>query len=183
MIRRLYIDPGVHHHACATFDDFTLVRVDFVAPDAFMAFPSPEALFELVIEKPQLYPGSDEKDPNDCVDVFGAARLAEGFLRSRGGPIARYVFPNDWKGQMKKPPHHLRVWDVLTPAERAVFARDSGHDVDGVNDKIQRACQLLAAYGKVKEYSWQAHNLLDAVGLGLWHLKRTGRAGHRFSRP
>jgi hypothetical protein len=176
---RLYIDPGVHFHACALFRDRELQTVSFVAPDTFAdngcPFP-PRELVDLVIEKPVLR-GPNGKDPNDCVDVFGAARLAEGAIRYQDGPKAFYVIPEDWKGSFKKPPHHRQVWANLTPEEHAVFARDAGLEVHFIADKIEAACQRLARTRKVSGYSWKAHNLLDAVGLGLWHLGRlhTGR--------
>lgn len=182
MTVRLYIDPGVHHLACAHFHDLRLLSVSFIPREAFLAGAAGGVtLFEVVIEKPQIYEGSnDEKDPNDCVDVAMAAAFAEAAIRARGGPPAQYVLPRDWKGQLKKPHHHERIWSVLDAGEKDAFARDSGHMVEEISAKIDRACELLVHSKKVKEYKWKAHNLLDAVGLGLWHLGRTGRAGHRF---
>lgn len=179
MTGRLYIDPGKHFHACALFRDLELQTVAFVAPETFAnnGCPfEPAALMHLVIEKPVLR-GPNGKDPNDCLDVFGAAQLAAGVIRYQGGPAALYVIPEDWKGSFKKPPHHRKVWAELSPDEREVFARDAGHEVDEIRDKIEAACQRLARSRKVTGYSWKAHNLLDAVGLGLWHLGRlhTGR--------
>lgn len=171
MTIHLYIDPGKLFNAWAVFVGSRLETVYFVAPE-IDACDTHRNLSSLVIEKPQIYKGSDEKDPNDCLDVFGAARLAEGIIRARGGPAAHYVLPREWKGSFKKPPHHRQVWAALSPAEREVFARDSGHEVDFITDKIERACQTLARTRKVTGYSWKAHNLLDAVGLGLWHHRR-----------
>ncbi len=186
MILRLYIDPGVNFHACALFDGLQLAQVALIAPDAFLAYPHAHQLHELVIEKMEVYPGAQQEDPNDLIDVHGAAKTAEAFIRARGGPVAVWPKPKDWKGQIKKWQHHARVWSVLSPAERETFARDSGHTVDAVGKKIDEACERWAQgdvnrRGKVRGYEWSAHNLLDAVGLGLWHLGRTGRAGHRFS--
>jgi hypothetical protein len=173
---RLYIDPGKHFHAAAGFTDGVLAQVQFFAPDARLNCREVRLLDSLVIEKPVLR-GANGKDPNDCVDVFGAARLTEGYIVAHGGPAALYVIPEDWKGSFKKPPHHRKVWAELSPDEREVFARDAGHEVDEIRDKIEAACQRLARSRKVTGYSWKAHNLLDAVGLGLWHLGRlhTGR--------
>ncbi len=194
MSANLYIDPGVHQHACATFSAGVLLAVALGTPDVFVDAPEDivRGLTYLVIEKPQIYKGSDEKDPNDCLDVFGAARFAEGCIRARGGPAAQYVLPREWKGQIDKPPHHMRIWSVLSRSEREAFARSADPYIkrtkaekarpleEFIAHKIGDACEALARTGKVTGYSWQAHNLLDAVGLGLWHLKRTGRGGRRF---
>jgi hypothetical protein len=179
LTRRLYIDPGVHFHACALFRDLELQTVCFVAPETFANNGCPfnvAQLSHLVIEKPVLR-GPNGKDPNDCLDVFGAAQLAAGVIRYQGGPAALYVIPEDWKGQFKKPPHHRKVWAELSFSERLIVATDSGHTTEHIRDKIEKACQTLARTRKVTGYSWKAHNLLDAVGLGLWHLGRlhTGR--------
>lgn len=190
---RLFIDPGAHHLACAHFEELQLLSVEYLPREAFLdGSTAAVGLAELVIEKPQIYGGPDSKDPNDCVDVAMAAAFAEAAIRGRGGPPAQYVLPRAWKGQMKKPPHHLAIWRTLRPPEKAIFARDADKHIfrtkveskmlleDFVSAKIERGCELLARTGKVKEYSWKAHNLLDAVGLGLWHLGRTGRAGQRY---
>lgn len=178
MTLRLYIDPGKHFHACALFSDECLSLALFHPPEA-VPFGACDPLADIVIEKPVLR-GPNGKDPNDCVDVFGAARLTEGFIRARGGPAAFYVIPEDWKSQFKKPPHHRKVWAALSPTERVIFASHAGYDVDEIRDRIEAACQRLARTRKVTGYSWKAHNLLDAVGLGLWHLGRL-HSGHMIS--
>lgn len=181
MTLRLYIDPGKHFHALAHFENGLLTWASFESVDTCgRDYASLKTLDSLVVEKPQIYPGSDEKDPNDCLEVYGSARLTEGFIRARGGPAAFYVTPKDWKGSFKKPPHHRQVWANLTPAERETFARDAGHEVDFIGKKIEKACETLARTRKVSGYSWKAHNLLDAVGLGLWHLCRLNK-GHALS--
>lgn len=178
----LYIDPGVHFHACAVFRGPQLMSVAFVAPETFADDGYPRMLpAQVIIEKPQIYPGADEKNPNDLLEVYGAARFAEGAIRQQGGPAAHYVLPREWKGSFKKPPHHRQVWAALSPAERECFARDAGLEVDFIHDKIEAACERLARTGKVTGYSWKAHNLLDAVGLGLWHHRRI--RGRRLPPP
>lgn len=194
MTATLYLDPGVQKHASALFIAGLLFEVSLDSPAAYLeplSAGSGIGLSELVIEKPQIYPGSDEKDPNDCLDVFGAARLAEGGIRARGGPAAQYVLPREWKGQIDKPPHHARIWMALSAGERTAFARSADQYIkrnkvektwpleEFIAHKIDHACALLAQHGEVRQYSWQAHNLLDAVGIGLWHLGRTGRGGRR----
>jgi hypothetical protein len=136
----------------------------------------------LVIERMRIYTGKAGKgeDPNDLIDVTQAAAFAEGAIVARGGPRAAWVYASDWKGQIKKPLHHMRLWSVLAPHERAVLAAAIGMSEDAIKEKIDAACKRLALTGKVTGYAWQAHNLFDAVGIGLWDLKRVGVAGHRF---
>jgi hypothetical protein len=177
MALRLYIDPGKHEHACAIFRSGALASVQFIAPAAFGDTSFLQHTDAVVIEKPQVYPGADEKNPNDLLDVYGAARMSEGMMLVLGGPAAHYVLPREWKGGFQKPAHHRQVWAALSPAEKEVFARDSGLEVEFIGDKIEKACETLARTRKVSGYSWKAHNLLDAVGLGLWHHRRLrGRA-------
>jgi hypothetical protein len=172
MTLRLYIDPGKHFHACAIFRSGALASVQFIAPAAFGSTSFLQHTDAIVIEKPQVYLGADEKNPNDLLDVYGAARMSEGMMLVLGGPAAHYVLPREWKGSFKKPSHHRQVWAALSQQEREIFARDAGHEVDFIHDKIEAACERLARTGKVTGYSWKAHNLLDAVGLGLWHHRR-----------
>lgn len=184
----LYIDPGVHALACAWFRDGVLVGTCMAPREEFApkGWPIPRAQEDaLVIERMRVYankPGKGE-DPNDLIDVTQAAAFAEGAIVARGGPRALWVYAADWKGQIKKPIHHRRIWSVLTPSERAVLAAAIGMTQEAIHEKIEAACKRLAVTGKVTGYAWTAHNLFDAVGLGLWHLKRVGVAGHRFSVP
>jgi hypothetical protein len=99
----------------------------------------------LVIEKPTIYPHSKAR-PNDIVTLaISAGRLAE-----RVDARAEvWVLPRQWKGQIPKTKRledyiiYKRVMAALNELERAVLAQ---HGSD--------------------------HNVVDAVGIGLWHLGR-----------
>lgn len=180
----LAIDPGVAPLAWANFFGGALLSCGFMPRESF-ASGNWHHLHDLVIEKPFIYPKVSEGDPNDLIDVTGAAYFAEGAIRARGGPPAKYVFPRDWKGQLDKPIHHARVWSVLTAPERRAFEHDTGLAAADVEAKIDRACDLIAKGirnkdGSPKEYAWKTHNLLDAIGLGLWRLERVGVGGRRY---
>lgn len=181
----LAIDPGVAQLATACFKGGALAWCAFVPREVFVVWEWDE-VFELVIERPRITGQTRGKDPNDQLDLTGAAYFAEGAIRARGGPPARYVTPSEWKGMLDKPIHHERVWSVLSALERRAFERDTGHAAADIERKIERACDLIAKGvrnkdGSPKEYAWKTHNLLDAVGLGLWHLGRVGIGGRRFS--
>jgi hypothetical protein len=181
----LAIDPGVAPLAWARFFGGALHSCGFMPREAFAAADWTD-LHSLVIEKPFIYPKASKGDPNDLIDLAGAAYFAEGAIVARGGPRAHYVYPRDWKGQLDKPIHHERVWSMLSPPEIAAFCRDTGLTSDEVAAKIERACDLLAKGirnkdGSPKEYAWKTHNLLDAIGLGLWRLGRVGVGARRFA--
>jgi hypothetical protein len=178
----LYIDPAVHELACAWFTDGVLRGAAMVPREDFAKTNHILLPQHLVIERMRIYGGKsdDGKDPNDLLDVTQAAAFAEGAIVARGGPRAVWVYARDWKGQVKKPIHHMRLWSVLTPGERATLAAAIGMTEAAIEKKIADACKRLALTGKVTGYSWTAHNLFDAVGIGLWRSRRVGVAGHRF---
>lgn len=178
----LYIDPAVHELACAWFGGGELHAAAMLPREWFLQPGVPAGVETLWIERMKVYQGKASKgeDPNDLIDVTGASYFVEACIAMRGGPRANYVFASDWKGQIKKPIHHMRIWSVLTPLEKMRLAAVIGMSEDAIKKKIDEACQRLARTGKVTGYSWKAHNLFDAVGIGLWQLRRVGLAGHRF---
>ncbi len=99
----------------------------------------------VVIERPTVYPRSPVP-PNDIVEL---AITAGGLACSFDGPV-EWVLPRTWKGTIPKEIMAERIIMALTPKERSVL--------DGVK------CAASAR-----------HNVIDAIGLGLWHLKRLGR--------
>ena len=179
-MRALYIDPGVHRMACARFDDARLASVYFLKPVEFLTVDL-GALDRLVVEWPEVYQSTGHKKANDLIELGGAARFVEAAILARSSVPVLRVTPRAWKGQIKKPPHHWRIWHSLTAEERVIAARAFGASVEDVRSKIQSACERLARTGKESGYRWAAHNLLDAIGLGLWDSKRVGRAGHRLT--
>jgi hypothetical protein len=175
----LFGDPAVHRQALAFYGArATLERVQFMTLEE-AARVDWRALQSLVLELPRIDDQTSGKDPNDIVDLNGAAHEFAGIVRGRGGPLARWVNRTTWKGSEKKPIHHQRIWNALWPAEREIFAACTGLTVDFIAKKIDDACERYARTRKVTGYSWEAHNLLDGVGLGLFELRRTGRAGVR----
>jgi hypothetical protein len=175
-----YIDPGVEQSACALFTSGVLEGVLFVTPAALVGFDRGD-LYAAVIENPRISGQTRGKDPNDLMDLAVVVGDLRGVIRARCGVEAELVAPVSWKGNEVKPIHHSRVWAALAPAERLTLADCIGWTPEEVEAKIEEACQKYAQLGRVVGYSWRAHNLLDAVGLGLWGLKRVGRAGARLN--
>lgn len=167
------IDPGKNELASAHFWNGVLFKVLLTPREYFLR--ELEAPTTVVIEKPQIYPGCPSTDLNDLIEVTGAAFFAEAGIMCSGGPAAKYIHPKEWKRQAKKPPNHWKSWQALSIDEREVIARDTGLPSAQIGEKILSACKRLAGTGKVSKYSWAEHNIFDAVGIGLWFLKRTGK--------
>ncbi len=103
------------------------------------------SVLSVVIECPQIYPGVKSKgNPNDLIKLaFEAGRIIGLF-----NPVElRVIKPRDWKGTIKKEAMLKRILSKLTEEELAI--------VKAAN--IPKAVE---------------HNVLDAIGIGLWHLGR-----------
>lgn len=98
--------------------------------------------WQVVLEIPRVYHGKGKGDLNDLIDV---ATLVGGLATL--GSSTHFVTPSEWKGQAPKDVTARRVLERLTPAERELF-----NDCDGP-DGLK-------------------HNVLDAIGIGLWKVGR-----------
>jgi hypothetical protein len=151
-VRLVAIDPGVRHLGVAVFDNGRLVRARLVEIENLTEITY-AICREVVIEKPQVYPKSPG-DPNDLIDlaivvgrIAGHFEVAQPLSRSQP-PRFSFYKPSQWKGQTPKPIHHARI--------RAELERQGTLSCV----EIPRAKSL-------------AHNIWDAVGLGLFHIKKT----------
>ncbi len=166
------IDPGNvaargHSNYLAHFDNEELIDI---CPTTWQSMRLEAYPDVVVIEKPQQDGRSTRVPPRVLIDLAWNGALLAGALRPRS--LVCYT-PNDWKGQVSKPVHHLRLWRVLSTIERKCFPADT-------EERIRKGAEATArAAGKLKNYSFEAHNLLDAVGLGLFYLKRIGKGGAR----
>lgn len=146
-------DPG-EDTGWAWFYESRLTYCGLIAWDGWtparpnLDFEQARALgFTLVVEKPQVYRASRSKaDPNDLI-----------FLAMRAGVLINFYClyteniltptPAEWKGQTPKSVSERRTRKLLTPEETRVLA----------------GCGVSAAL---------LHNVIDAVGIGLWALGR-----------
>lgn len=99
----------------------------------------------VLVEIPRWYP-HDQKDTNDLLDLCVLVGEVKRFYESQSCKV-ELVFPRTWKGTVPKPIHNKRVLAALTPEEVAVLPKRP----------------------RAKDHD---HNLLDAIGLGLWKLGR-----------
>ncbi len=96
----------------------------------------------IVLEVPQVYRGPRTPNPDDLIQLAGVVGAV-----AFGLPSAEKIhfLPREWKGQIKKEIHHPRILQKLSDAEK------SG---------IEKTATSLV------------HNVYDAIGIGLFHLKR-----------
>ena len=141
------VDPGKHANAYARFVKGFLVGVDKIK---HINSPSHSHFYgyKVVVESQQIYRYMVE-DPNDLIAVAHGAGQVMGIVGQIGLEV-ELVLPSTWKGQVPKDIHHPRIRAKLDSAELALL--------DGLNK------------GQLKD-------ILDAVGIGLWWLKKEGIRG------
>lgn len=162
-----YADPGVHRIARAIFVNRQAVSIDYLPACETVSRTLPASF--LGIEKPQIYQNTPTAQANDCLDVWGAACWFRAEVRRNSVRVLseRIVSPEEWKGQLPKPVHHARLWEAMAESERALFPADT-------EERIRKGIQR-GGYTNAKGNDF--HNLLDAVGIGLFCESRTARAG------
>lgn len=101
-----------------------------------------------VIEKPRIYPGAKQKARAEDVITL-AVRAGEWGGRLEHLSTIRYVEPHQWKGSVPKEIHQPRIWAKLNDKEKSI---------------LDKACQGMAPSKR--------HNVIDAVGIGLWAVGR-----------
>lgn len=158
----LAIDPGVCT-GWATYEGTTLTGCG-VGEDLYLNARGLSDLARVVIECPKLRPWG-EKNPNAILTLARNAgewggRVQGAFIDCTpdGGYLpVEYVLPNDWKGSLTKEQCHPRLWAVLSVEEQST--------VDAA---------FRAAKGRNGLAPSKRHNVLDAIGIGLWAVGRFG---------
>lgn len=143
--RLVALDPG-DATGWAFFEEGLLVAAGCSKPDDICDDVPRGALRAdiVVIELPQNWPG---KTPITSIITL-AVRVGTFKERwERYGASVELVWPTTWKGSVPKKIHNDRVLEALSAAER----------------------KLLPKRPRAKDFD---HNMLDAVGIGLWKLGR-----------
>jgi hypothetical protein len=167
----LAVDPGIRGCGVALFKAGGLVKAAYVKNPFFAGNGAAEAasmgravqhwtetscgyVDHIAVEWPQIYvsqlragKGKKKADPNDLLALCGVDAALAALL---GTPTTSYQ-PHQWKGSMDKDASHLRIESRLRPAELAVAAE--GREAAGALE----------------------HNVIDAIGIGLFHLGRFER--------
>lgn len=112
--------------------------------------PLPDRLELLVVERPVIYPGGRTRNPNDQITLALSAGEWLGRFRARSREV-QLIEPRAWKGTIDGDVCNARVFGRLDAGEQMV-----------VDDAI-RAQKVPAR---------KRHNVLDAVGIGLFVSRR-----------
>jgi hypothetical protein len=136
-------------HACRAYEQADLaLSAKKIAAEVNALFAPNERISGLVIELPKIYIGKVCADPRDIRDLAVLVGTMLGHIGANSSPETFLVEPRTWKGTIKKAIHHARIKAQLKENERAI---------------------ALAAEDR---FGARAHNVLDAVGLGLYILGR-----------
>jgi Holliday junction resolvasome RuvABC endonuclease subunit len=100
-----------------------------------------------LVEHPRVYPGMPKTDLNDLLDVVAVGAAVTAQLWTRAIEVET-VFPSEWKGNVPKPTMLQRIREKLSADERARCVWTNKSDNEDV---------------------------LDAIGIGLWHHKRLNK--------
>ncbi len=141
----LAIDPGADA-GWAVFDDHgILFACGLGAPTGYSRFD------RVVLERPMIYPAPRQRArPRDVITLALRAGEAAGLYARRDGIEPEYFEPDVWKGgSISKATHHPRIWRRLSGLEQWVVSKDTR--------------------GILKS---KQHNMLDAIGIGLFALGR-----------
>lgn len=150
-------DPG-GHAGFAVFVKGRLVKCGHGKHHKFLAAPvwkySKGGVF--IVERPKSYPGKKSKqDPNALMQTdFRAGEITQ-LYRMSGYSLEVVCPPNEWKGTIGKPEKgeqyeiERRVLDRLDDEERALLYQSSSAKSGSLDD-----------------------NMIDAIGIGLWRLRR-----------
>ena len=126
-----------------------------------------ESIVRVIWECPQLDARSRRATPAVVGLAATGGELAGLYAGANAGTIER-VTPAQWKGSVPKPIAHARTWRVLTPHEREILG---GATTEAAIAAAQKK-GALDRWGKDGARYYPArftmHNLLDAVGIGLW---------------
>jgi hypothetical protein len=143
----LAIDPG-KATGWAYFRNHILVMSGVIPFDISMTVPfATWSVDEVIIEKPVIYdPKRWEGDPNDLISVAIVAGYIGGIVNCRN---VKWITPQRWKGNRPKNVDHRHTMSLLSTEEKEVIKEDWK--------------------GVLKS---QKHNMIDAIGIGLWYLRR-----------
>lgn len=137
------IDPGKNEFAWALFDNKKLIKCGMCEVDNIRDLVYGVMIDEVVIEVPQIYMQRKWKgDPNDLIDVAVTAGRVAGQFSQ-----VEFVRPRIWKGNRPK-------------------------DIDNnytLSQLISKELTILNICGVQKS---KRHNVVDAIGIGLWKLGR-----------
>jgi hypothetical protein len=120
-------------------------NLDFFIRDMIGQLPSAK---DAIVELPRIYPKERKVDPNDLINLAAVA----GAFSCKAWQSATFVTPRDWKGTVPKELCHKRAIKALGTGELSIL-----------NEALRETPESLA------------HNLLDAVAIGVYWSKKYGK--------
>ena len=145
----LCIDPGTTCAGWAGFskEDKALLRCGLVRGSDWIEtaknLPAFSECDTLIIEDPRIYPASKAR----ANDIMKLAKSVGAFVASVDAAYTKLVTPATWKKSIPKLIHQKRIMRALTDSELAIL----------------NGCQCPKSL---------LHNTVDAVGIGLWYVRR-----------
>jgi hypothetical protein len=169
----LTIDPGVHHYAIAQWRDGRLVSAEYIDEEpldhgALLLHLRAASQDLVIVEMPKVYDAQfqkgDQRDIRDLALAAGglvvAARFANG-IPGEHVPVET-IEPREWKGTVDKKVMLARIWDKLANEEK--------EGVQLTMTKIEQGVRAGKGPGA---------DVLDAIGIGLWHVGRLNKGRTR----
>jgi hypothetical protein len=156
----LCLDPGSKKAGVALFEDNGTLMTAWLsegkdwrstADDVMRCLPvSAVRVRSVVIEKMQVYDHTPPAQANACILLSLMAGRVTGLFAGSVPSNGNFEYlPKKWKGQVPKAIHQVRIKTTLSPAER------------------QRV--------KLPKSKKGHHDIWDAVGIGLYHLRKERR--------
>lgn len=157
------IDPGVHHcgvayYAKGVLKAAALVKktnpnsvgyegaLDLAAATSTWARKLSHRAELVIVERMRVYPGARAENPNDLLDVCAAASSIASILVQSQACRIESLFAFTWKGNVPKKIMTNRIKERLTTDEMLAVDLSCGRTL--------------------------AHNVFDAIGIGLWKAGR-----------
>ena len=148
------VDPSTHTPCCAYWrvapGTLELSGIEFTW--------TPGVTQHVVIESQQVYPGAAARSSDIIALAQAAGRIAGHVHALNPQAFITYALPRGWKGQTPKP-RRAKDWQdyaVLAMVRASLRAGELA------------LFEAVLAQHKVP----QVYDIVDAVGLGLWQLKR-----------
>ncbi len=178
----LAIDPGYSRKsggcAVAQADRGDLCAVWFERASGFGHHSAAsDPLSAVIVEQPQQDGRSWPVPPAVLIKLAWEGASLAGLYAGASGATLHTPTVSEWKAGEKKPAHHARLWEVLTPAERLVLGGAKTHAVIVAACQKGALCRWKLPSDQLYPSTFKTHNLLDAAALLMWALGRLTKEG------
>ncbi len=174
----LAIDPGLRDLGAAFFEGDRLAAATLVrnpntsgrdvpawtaiADRVKTRFPQAD---EVVLEMMVVRANRRDVNPDDLMQLVGIVGVLAGLYFPAP---AQAVRPEHWKGRKKKRIHHPRIIAALDPNERRLLDRWMEERARAPYTSLDAYVEACRRCRRNEIPDDPVHNVLDAVGIGLW---------------